>query len=249
MLHINSKSLILNLSNMKINYLKLGIMALMIMAGTAIQAQTTSGADNVAQGDAAGVSVKLIDNKGTIKYLQANNGITTLTSTEADNKTTTTWQLGGSLVDDTYIDVEGNVFSLDGLKLETATNAATTATGGTGHAAGTTTTLSTDTGWTLVVRDEATGELKKLLATDLVSGIRKEHTQATDASANVAITVTGLPALTAGTTDAKLFVYRNGAKLRTGTDFVATADTVTITYSATDLPMYKDDVIEIQYIK
>jgi len=58
-----------------------------------------------------------------------------------------------------------------------------------------------------------------------------------------------LPVLTAGTTLAKLYVYRNGAKLRSGTDFTATDDTVTITYSATDLPMYAGDVIEIQYIK
>lgn len=233
---------------MKNKYLKGGICALMMIAGTAMQAQTTSGADNVAQSDKAGVSIKLIDNKGTIKYMQSNNGITTLTSTEAGNKTTTTWQLGGSLVDNTYIDVEGKVFSLDGLKLETGT-AAATATNQTGHDAGTTTTLSADTGWTLVVRDEASGELKKLLATDLVSGIRVEYPQLTDASADVAITVTGLPVLTAATTMAKLFVYRNGVKLRSVTDFTTAANTVTIIYSATDLPMYTGDIIEIQYIK
>lgn len=49
-------------------------------------------------------------------------------------------------------------------------------------------------------------------------------------------------------THAKLFVYRNGVKLRSGTDFVATADTVTITQSV-DIPMYTGDIIEIQYIK
>lgn len=246
---MNNNNQIFKINIMKSNYVKKGFLALMLITGTVMQAQTTSGADNVAQSDKAGVSVKLIDNKGTIKYMQSNNGITTLTSTESDNKTTTTWQLGGALVDNTYIDVEGKVFSLDGLKLESATNAATSSTGGTGHIAGTTTTLSTDTGWTLVVRDEETGELKKLLATDLISGIHVPYTQTADATSDVAITVTGLPVLTQGSTLAKLFVYRNGAKLRSGTDFVATADTVTITYSATDLPMYKDDVIEIQYIK
>ncbi len=208
-------------------------------------AQNTDASDGVAQGDAAGVSVKLIDNKGTIKYLQSNNGITTVTSTEADNKTTTTWQLGGTLTEATYIDVDGNAFALDGLKLETgaASASSTEAPDQSDHGdAGA-------TGWTLVVRDEATGEFRKLLATDLVSGIRVEHTQSADAAANVEITVTGLPALTAGSTIAKLFVYRNGAKLRSGTDFTAAADKVTITYSATDLPMYKNDVVEIQYIK
>ena len=235
---------------MKNKFLKGGLLALTMIAGMTLQAQTASGADNVAQADKSGVSVKLIDNKGTIKYMQSNNGITTLTSTEADNKTTTTWQLGGALVDNTYIDVEGKVFSLDGLKLESATNAATLSSGGTGHVAGTTTTLSTDTGWTLVVRDEATGELKKLLASDLVSGIRMVFTQPADATIGtpVDIAVANLPDLTAGSTFAKLFVYRNGAKLRSVADFVATAGKITITPSA-DIPMYKDDVIEIQYIK
>lgn len=240
---------------------KIALVAVGLLTIGSMSAQTASGADNVAQADKAGASIKLIDNKGTIKYLQSNNGITTITSTEASNKTTTTWQLGGSLVDNTYIDAEGKIFSLDGLKLESGA-AAAAATTQSGHVAGTTTTLSTDTGWTLVVRDEATGELKKLLASDLVSGIRTEYTQGTssvvsptvndangDATNNVTITVTGLPALTAGTTIAKLFVYRNGAKLRSGVDFAATADTVTIQYDATEMPMYAGDIIEIQYIK
>lgn len=249
----------MNINNLKQidmkNMLFKGLFALLLLAGTTALAQTTNGGDNVAQGDAAGVSVKLIDNKGTIKYLQSNNGITTITSTEADNKTTTTWQLGGTLVDNTYIESTGKAFSLDGLKLVdgTTTAAAGTATDQSIGSNATTIkgsgTAASETGWTLLIRDESTGEIKKMLATDLVSGIRVEHTQSADASADVDITVTGLPALTTGTTIAKLFVYRNGAKLRTGTDFVAAADKVTITYNATNLPMYKDDVVEIQYIK
>jgi hypothetical protein len=185
-------------------------------------------------------AVKVVDNKGTIKYFQSNNGITQIVNTTA-NKTTTTWQLGGTLTDDTYIDVSGKAFALDGIALASATAASSDATDASSHGTG--------TGWTLLVRDEATGATQKLLATDLISGIRVEHTQSADATGNVPITVTGLPVLTAGTTDAKLFVFRNGAKLRTGSDFVATADTVTITYSSTDLPMYAGDVVEIQYIK
>ncbi|MDB4289878.1 hypothetical protein N9887_02230 [Flavobacteriaceae bacterium] len=146
------------------------------------------------------------------------------------------------MTDDTYIDVDASVFALDGLTLESATNAATIAPSGSDHG-------GANTGWTLVVRDEASGALKKLLATDLISGIYVSHSQTTDAAADVAITVTGLPLLTGTSTLAKLFVYRNGAKLRSGTDFVATAGMVTITYSATDLPMYTGDVVEIQYIK
>ena len=231
---------------MKNNYLKGGLFALMMIAGIAMQAQTTATTDaGLSNGAGDGVSVKLIDNKGTIKYLQTNNGITSITSTNSGSATTTTWQLGGTLNSDTNITTgdnefkitlgSGDEFVLDGVVQETGS-------------ASTATTITTS-GWTILVRDETTGEVRKLLASDLVSGIRMEHVQVLDASANVAITVLGLPVLTAGTTLAKLYVYRNGAKLRSGTDFTATADTVTITYSATDLPMYAGDVIEIQYIK
>jgi hypothetical protein len=208
-------------------------MALMMLGFTVANAQSTT---DVVKGSTA---VKVVDNKGTIKYFQSNNGITQIVNTTA-NKTTTTWQLGGTLTDDTYIDVSGKAFALDGIALASASGASTNATDGSNHGTG--------TGWTLLVRDEATGATKKLLATDLISGIRVEYRQSADAAANVAIAVTGLPVLTAAT-EAKLFVYRNGAKLRIGTDFLATADTVTITYDTVNMPMYADDIIEIQYIK
>jgi len=232
---------------MKTNYLKMACFGLIMLSFTAVKAQQTTG-DTTKQAEVVygttetGGSIKVIDNKGTIKYLQAQNGITTLTNTTND-VTTTTWQLGGTLDQDTYIDVDGQAFALDGIKLVDLSTEAPSgdATTESDHGTG--------TGWTILVRDEATGETKKLLATDLVSGIRVEYTQVGNAAANVAIPVTGLPVLSAGTTNAKLFVYRNGAKLRSGTDFTATADTVTITYSNTDLPMFAGDVIEIQYIK
>jgi len=234
---------------MKIKYVKLGVFALMLTVGNALQAQTTSGADDVAQADADGVSVKLIDNKGTIKYLQSNNGITTITSTEAGNRTTTTWQLGGELSSNTYIDADGSVFSLDGLKLETG-NSATTATTQSGHDASTSgnTTLSTDTGWTLVVRDEATGELKKLLATDLIqSGFSDDVADAAEETANaIVITTTGI--VTAATDRGKIWVYRNGAKLIYGTDFAVTANVVTVT-GTTNFTIYAGDTFEVQWVK
>lgn len=214
-----------------------------------VQAQSTTGADNVAQADADGVSVKLVDNKGTIKYLQSNNGITTITSTEAGNKTTTTWQLGGSLLEDTYIDVEGKVFSLDGLKLETGT-AATTTTTQTGHDAGTVTTASADTGWTLVVRDEATGELRKLLASSLIQSGNANLTAllAHETADQIVISASGIPALAGN--EGKIWVYRNGVKLLHTTDFTvdATAGTVTVTGTA-DFSIYTDDVFEVQWVK
>ena len=219
--------------------------------GLVANAQTTTGnitkQSTIVNGTTTtGGAIKVIDNKGTVKYLQVQNGLTVLTNTTAD-VTTTTWQLGGQLTDNTYIDLNGKKFGFANVLQNTNANqagsdvAATTATltGGTG----------TDGGFTLLVRDEATGNVLKMLASDLVSGIRVEYPQVANATGDVDITVTGLPALTAGTTDAKLFVFRNGAKLRSVTDFVAVADKVTIKYSAADLPMFAGDIVEIQYIK
>lgn len=244
---MNNNNQIFRIKIMKNNYVKIWLLALALTIGTVLQAQTTTGADNVAQGDADGVSVKLIDNKGTIKYLQSNNGITTITSTEAGNLTTTTWQLGGELLEDTYIDVEGKVFSLDGLKLENRT-AATAATTQTGHDAGTTTTQSADTGWTLVVRDEASGELRKLLATDLIqSGTADDTAVAAEETANeIVIAAVGIP--TAAADRGKIWVYRNGAKLSDLTDYNVTADAVTVTGTA-DFAIYTGDVFEVQWVK
>jgi len=212
-------------------------MAIFMLSVSVLSAQTT---DSDLVGAANGDVVKVVDNKGTIKYLQTNNGITTITSTNAGNKTTTTWQLGGTLTEDTYIDATGAIFAITGIAGIDPTdpgveNAAATAFNG--------------TGFSLLVRDEVTGETKKLLVDDLLSGIRVEYPQVADAAADVAITVLGLPLLTVGTTDAKLFVYRNGVKLRNVADFAVTAGTVTINYDATDLPMYTGDIVEIQYIK
>ncbi len=233
------------------NRLKIALAAICMLSIGIISAQTTPGSDtSIGKGSAAaldgsGGHVKVVDNKGTIKYLQSNNGITTFTDDAPDGGVVTTWQLGGALTTDTNITTgdnefkitldSGDEFVLNGLIKETGTASDGTTIG--------------SSGWTLLVRDEANGQVKKMLATDIVSGIRVEHTQSANASADVDITVTGLPSLTTATTMAKLFVYRNGAKLRSGTDFTAAEDKVTITYDAADLPMYKDDVVEIQYIK
>jgi hypothetical protein len=110
-----------------------------------LNAQTSSTTDaSLIAGAGDGVTVKVIDNKGTIKYLQTNNGITSITSTSPANETRTTWQLGGALVDDTYIDVDENVFALDGIELiDTSVIAASTdATDQSDHGTG--------TGWTLL---------------------------------------------------------------------------------------------------
>lgn len=237
---------------MKTN-LKLAIAAICVTAFGSINAQQTTGditkEANVVPGTTTtGGAIKVIDNKGTIKYLQVKNGITTLSNTTAD-VTTTTWQLGGVITDNTTLTLndgtDDNDFVIDGVNYSLENIATTAVTSATATSA----VSGTNTGYTLLVRNEDTGNVEKLLATDLVSGIRAEFTQGANATADVPLSVPGLPVLTPGTTDAKLFVFRNGAKLRSGTDFVATLNTVTITYSAAELPMFAGDVIEIQYIK
>ena len=233
---------------MKINYLKLAILSLILTFGFSVNAQNSDPSTGIGQGDSAGPSIKLIDNKGTIKYMQSNNGITTVTSSADGNKTTTTWQLGGTLIDATTITTTADTgtFTIDGEEFSLE-NIATTGV----EKATTTSAVSAEnkSGYTILVRNEKTGNIEKLLATNLISGIRVEMTQVINAIANVPITVAGLPTLSIGSTIAKLFVFRNGIKLRSATDFVATAGIVTITYDAADLPMYADDIIEIQYIK
>ena len=233
---------------MKTNYLKLVILSLILTFGFSVNAQNSDPSTGVGQEDSAGPSIKLIDNKGTIKYMQSNNGITTVTSSADGNKTTTTWQLGGTLIDATTITTTADTgtFTIDGEEFSLE-NIATTGV----EKATTTSAVSAEnnSGYTILVRNEKTGNIEKLLATNLISGIRVEMTQETNATADVPITVEGLPTLNTGSAIAKLFVFRNGIKLRSATDFVATAGIVTITYDAADLPMYADDIIEIQYIK
>lgn len=210
----------------------LGIMAL---CTTQVQAQTASTTStNVSQTAAA---IKVVDNKGTIKYFQSNNGITQITSSTAGSLTTTTWQLGGTLTDNTYIDVNDKVFALNGLALETGT-ASTDAATGTDAGAG--------TGYALLVRDEATGATRKMLASSLISGGVYEVVLTTDQAAGVFVT-DAIPGLT--TVSNRISVFRNGVKLRqTGTsDWALSAGTIDFTTDAG--AFYTGDVIEVQWVK
>lgn len=216
------------------NGLKLGVFALFMLAFSAVSAQSTS---DVAKGSTA---VKVIDNKGTIKYFQSNNGITQIVNTTAD-VTTTTWQLGGTLTDDTYIDASGAVFALDGIALvdiatESAADSGDVAADHTGSGVG----------YTLLVRDEATAETKKLLVSDLIDVLWAEETLSADETSDFTIAAVGMLA----TTDARrVSVYRNGAKLRAGTDYeITTVDVVDIKV-AEFVQAYDGDVFEVHFIK
>lgn len=230
--------------NLKINKMKrslsLGAIALCLAFGTVANAQITSTTDtNLSKDGGDGVSVKLVDNKGTIKYLQSTNGITTITSTTSGSKTTTTWQLGGTLKEDTYIDVDGNAFALDGLKLETG-DASTNATSESDHG-------GTGSGWTIIVRDEATGEFRKILASSIVTSGTADDvaTAGEETEDEIIITATGIP--TAAAARGKVWVYRNGVKLSDLTDYAITTNTVTVT-GTSDFSIYTGDVFEVQWI-
>ena len=146
--------------------------------------------------------------------------------------------MGGTLLEDTYIDVDGNAFALNGLSLETGTASTNTdAELNESDHGGTT------TGWTVVVRDEATGEFRKLRATDLIQGGHATHTLVADTTADFDITATGV-----STEFDQVWVYRNGAKLVANTDYTVATDKVTIVVAG--LPQgYKDDFFEVQWVK
>jgi len=226
------------------NKLKLAIFSIAVFATAAITAQQTTGDVTQETGvnygtTTTGGSIRVIDNKGTIKFLQVKNGLTLLTNTTAD-VTTTTWQLGGTITDDTFIDVDGNVFGFNGLALETG-NASTDAT--TGSDAG------TGTGWTVLVRDEATGETKKLLATDLIQSGQTTNTAAANTlTGTFDITATGMPA-----NASRVWVFRNGAKLIADVDYTAAVDTVTLTVNPgtgnANWVSFTGDVYEVHWVK
>lgn len=214
--------------------------AVFAVAGMFANAQTTSpGSANVTQANADGPVIKVIDNKGTVKYLQSNNGITTITSTTTDNATTTTWQLGGTLTDDTYINVSSKVFGLDSLQLETGLPSAIGDTSQT-HSGG------TGTGWTLLVRDESTGATKKMLASNLIQAGQSLFVANIDGLVTYTLTVgLVLP------TFEKVYVYRNGAKLIANVDYTISGNVVTLHPSNANenFTIYKNDRIEVHYIK
>ncbi|WP_197056113.1 hypothetical protein [Flavobacterium gilvum] len=210
-------------------------------ATIAKQAPTTMG--QIGDGTAATQgSVRVIDNKGTIKYLQVKNGITQITNTTADKGIVTTWQLGGTLTDDTYIDATGKVFGLDGIKLvdpaAPGMAASADATDKSKHGTG--------TGLTLLVRNEATGETMKMKFADLVNG--GQTLQTATAAADVTFTDATLPANVQ-----KVWVYRNGAKLVAGVDYTLTGTTVKVNKAGgtdpDDYAFVDGDKIEIQWVK
>jgi hypothetical protein len=250
---------------MKNKFLKLGMVAAFVLSAGALSAQQTSGDATAADGTTAigkiedlskssplNGTIRVVDNKGTKKFLQVKNGLTLLTDTTPAGGIISTWQLGGTLTDNTYIDATGKTFSLDGLKLTAPTAAAATAAtdqtvGTNGQALGSGGAAATQTGWTVLIRDEATGEISKLLVSDLVKGgnmtlaATADGTQPTLTDISIPLTVE------------KVWVYRNGAKLTATIDYtVGVGGIVTVIPSTTapnDWAIYTGDVFEVQWIQ
>ena len=238
-------SINLKTRKMKNNYLKLGMMAAVMLSASIGFAQTVpadAGTDaGIQKNGGDGASVRVIDNKGTIKYLQTNNGITSITSEAPNNTTTTTWQLGGTLVNATTITTSTTgIFTIDGEEFNlgsTEVNASAAAT----------LTDDTGTGYTLLVREEGTGRVKKMLATDLITGGLVQFPIANDG--DLVVPASGLAF---GTAIYKVSVYRNGNKLRGGIDYsVSLVDQITLipdNTAANSWDTLADDVIEVQWV-
>lgn len=230
---------------MKSNYLKLGVLSLMMLAGTAMQAQQVTGDIATANKDVqTGVTktVRVIDNKGTIKYLQASNGITTLTNTTND-VTTTTWQLGGTLIEDTNIATGANNFVIE----VTPESAAGAGDAGTFQITGLEVlTDPTTAGLTVLIKEG--NEVKEILLSDLLQVISGHEILATPAIG--ANTVTDMPA-----DFSKVSVFRNGAKLVATLDYTVAAASLTLVdrsaaaLAPADWTLFTGDVIEVHWIK
>ncbi|XRE42123.1 hypothetical protein ACIVBQ_000327 [Tenacibaculum discolor] len=233
------------------NKLKVALVAVGFLAVGTVSAQTTTGDIGRQAAGTLGSStgyVKVIDNKGTVKYLQSTNGITQFTDTAPNGGVVTTWQLGGTLNTATTITTNGQNFTIDGNtftlvgtdQVDAATVAAVDQVAATAY---------NGDGFTVLVKDETDGTVRKILAADLlqVQGIHATATvDAADQTANSkTITVTGV---TATTSFYKVSVYRNGAKLVAGTDYTFGADSVTVA-GGTNFNMYDGDQIEINYIR
>ena len=234
------------------NKFKFALVAIgMLAVGTVSAQETTTDITKKAAVTLGGTdgSVRVIDNKGTIKYLQTSNGLTTFTDTAPNGGIVTTWQLGGTLSADTDITTGDKEFKLT---LNDGTNQGTFVISGIEVQSGTAATTSDDTGtgYTLLTRDEGTGLIKKLLVSDLVKGGINNGTATT--GADFTYTDATIP-----NDITKIWVYRNGAKLLNGVDYTiaGAVGTVTVTVKNAsgvdpeDYSFITGDRIEIQWVR
>ncbi|WP_233898668.1 hypothetical protein [Tenacibaculum piscium] len=214
----------------KTNSFKLAVVAVGMLAIGTVSAQTTD------------LDVTAVDNKGTIKTLKVGNGITSEFDA-TDNSTT--YSIGGTLTAPATITATTtNYFAVAGLNEASIANGDLPATD------------FNNPGLTLMVRDETTGEVKKLLASDAAKYLSAFNAAAYGEGNSTTISVPGLPEINpASAVDAlttldfnnkksRLFVYKNGVKLVFTTDFtVNTAGQVDLLVPV--IPA--NDFIEVQF--
>lgn len=226
---------------MKTSFIKkAALSAVGIFAFGVLSAQQTTG--DITQQTSA---VRVIDNKGTVKYLQTSNGLTQLTNTTND-VTTTTWQLGGTFISDTSLDLATFDLEIDGADFSLENIATTTATAATSTSA---TSDGSTNEYTLLVRNEATGNIEKLIATDLLEGGQELFTATATEVATPVFTLAGGVTLPAFQT---VYVYRNGAKLIAGVDYTVSGSDVTLVPGGTapnDWALLVGDRIEVHFVK
>lgn len=134
----------------------------------------------------------------------------------------------------------GNNIQLGG-SLNQATTITTTATNTLAVSGLQSGSLATDS---IVVADPTTGVLKRVAASSLLQSGDQSFTAA---AGQTAYTVTNMPAIAS-----RVWVFRNGAKLVSGTDYTASAGAVTLTPTSTppnDWSVVAGDVIEVQWVK
>jgi hypothetical protein len=210
------------MKTMKQNYFlkAAGIVAILVVMSSQAVAQSKVNVTKLPN------AVKVIDSKGTIKYFQSNNGITQIVNSTTD-VTVTTWQLGGTLTDDTYIDATGKAFGLKGLGLTTSKASAD----------------GVVAGYTLLVSDAITGKMERVVATDLIQGgVADDELTTTKTAVYTILGTTGLTSVAN-----RISVFRNGIKLR-ATDWALASGAITITPTA-ELPLYAGDVLNVQWVK
>jgi hypothetical protein len=97
-----------------------------------------------------------------------------------------------------------------------------------------------------LVRDEATGATQKLKLEDLITSAYDDSLVTTEFITTPAIIFESITALP--TTPEKIWVYRNGAKLRSGTDYSILTNVITLVpdnAEPNDWELYAGDRIEV----
>lgn len=225
--------------------MKFIIIALVLLVGNlSLNAQVTTG-----EIPDQPIQVRVVDNKGTIKYLQVQNGLTMMTNTTG-NINTTTWQLGGTLENNTTINLNGKYFQLENMLMNTNTAATS------GGAVTTMATTATGPGLTFVMRDQTTGALVTMLSSDagfsLITAGQAEFE--VGVAPSIAVTVPSIiPGLPADYQ--KVSVYRNGTKLRANIDYTISLNSlVLVNRSSAPVPvnqrwsLFNGDIIEVHWV-